>query len=398
MFDKESFNHELFRKVFYFEWVLLIICGIAQLLVLHLAPPDVTAPDLRVSLIFLGIVGALSVLAPIKGSYWDRFCFLLLELMLITGATLAGLSRFLFPIFVVVVAKACLMLDRWGMLTMTFFAVLSSLFWGAFKMHLQNPHILEHGFSPAAVATLLSGSFIAVYVAIVLFVLVALLTETQKAERHSRLEAERLSKEVEQLATELERSRIAREIHDSLGHTLTSLNIQLDIARKLQMREPERATEALSVAKELASQSLTDVRTALQSIRNDADFNFADAVNVLVNDVKHTTETMDVQLDMKVDNSLPTSVGYQVFRVIQECLTNVLKHANASLVTIQVAQSPEGLQLLVSDNGKGLETPQLSNGFGIRGMQERVQSMRGTVAINASPNKGTSIDVKIPLS
>ncbi|HEY9793662.1 MAG TPA: sensor histidine kinase [Candidatus Obscuribacterales bacterium] len=398
MFDKDSFNHELFRKVFYFEWALLIICGIAQLLVLHLAPPEATAPDLRVSLIFLGIVGALSVLAPIKGSYWDRFCFLLLELMLITGATLAGLSRFLFPIFVVVVAKACLMLDRWGMLTVTFFAVLSSLFWGAFKMHLQNPHILERGFSPAAVATLLSGSFIAVYVAIVLFVLVALLTETQKAERHSRLEAERLGKEVEQLATALERGRIAREIHDSLGHTLISLNIQLDIARKLQDREPERATEALSVAKELASQSLTDVRMALQSIRNDADFNFADAVNVLVNDLKHTGDTMDVQLDLQVDGSLPTSVGYQVFRVIQECLTNVLKHANASLVTIQVAQSAEGLQLLVCDNGKGWETPQLSKGFGIRGMQERVQSMHGTVAINAGPNKGTSIDIKIPLS
>src|SRR5262249_18802208 len=159
--------------------------------------PDFTAPDLRVSLILLGIVGLLSVVTPIKGSYWDRICFLLLELMLITGATLAGLARFLFPIFVIVVAKACLLLDRWGVLSVTVATVVSSLFWAAFKLYLQNPAILEHGFTPKAIAYILSGAFLAIYVAIVLFILVVLLTETQKAERRARLESERLSLQME---------------------------------------------------------------------------------------------------------------------------------------------------------------------------------------------------------
>jgi signal transduction histidine kinase len=394
--ESSGFNHELFRKVFYFEWVLLIISGLAQVLVLYFGKPDYTAPDLRVSLILLGVVGILSVLTPLKGSYWDRFCFLLLELMLITGATLAGLARFLFPVFVIVVAKSCLLLDRRGVLAVTFFAICSSLLWAGFKLYLQNPVILEHGFTPKAVTYIGTGAFLAIYVAIVLFILVVMLTQTQKAERESRLEAERLSKEIEQLATELERSRIAREIHDSLGHTLISLNIQLDIARRLQHLQPDKASEAIELAKELSGQLITDVRLAVQAIRNQANFNFEDAINELVNDVKQT-QSMNIELKMDIQD-VPKPVGYQVFRVIQECLTNVLKHANASEVTVHVNQSSDQLELVVSDNGCGLSSEKTVSGFGMKSMQERVQSMRGTVQVNAAPNKGTSIDVRIPLS
>lgn len=390
------FYYDLYAKVLYFEWALLLICGIAEAFALTFAPPDLTAPDLRVSLIILSIVGLLSLIVPTKGSYWDRFCFLLLELMLITGATAAGLARFLFPLFVIVVAKSCLLLDRRGMLLTSFGALVATITWAAFKIHLQWPWILAQGFTPRAVLTLITGSLIYVYVALVLMVLVAMLTTALQGEKRSRLETERLSKEVQGLATELERSRIAREIHDSLGHTLTSLNIQLDVARRLQDREPERCAEAINTAKELASQSLTDVRMALQSIRNNSDFNFKEAVNGLVKDVQQAENKMDVQLNLNVTD-VPASVGFQLYRVIQECMTNVLKHANASEVRIALDQSAETLTLQVSDNGCGLNNSQPTAGFGILGMQERIQGLNGTVAISAAPNQGTNIEVQIPL-
>ena len=87
------------------------------------------------------------------------------------------------------------------------------------------------------------------------------------AERKSRQKAEFLAKEVEALAATLERTRIARDIHDSLGHTLTTLDIQLEVAQTLRQRAPEQALQALDTAKLLASQCLADVRRAVQTMR-----------------------------------------------------------------------------------------------------------------------------------
>lgn len=389
------FNSYLYKKVLHFEWILIILCCIAQALAWRYAPPDPTAPNLKVSLLLLGIVAALSFVRPYKGNYYDRLCFLFLDLIVISGAISAGLARFLFPLFVVVVAKACLLLDRKGLIIVFCSAFLCQLAFYSFKISIVNPAILAHGATPIALVNLIGGALVSSYAPIAMMVLVAMVTLSLLAEQNQRLETERLSREVQTLATELERTRIAREIHDSLGHTLTSLNIQLDIARKLQERNPEKATDALDVAKQLASQSLTDVRMAIQSIRDTSDFNFENALHNLLADVKQRNE-MDVDVKLDVQD-LPPSVAFQIFRVIQECLTNVQKHAEASQVKIELEQTDEKLKLNVSDNGRGMPTEQQHSGFGIRGMRERIESMNGTVAITAQPNKGTNINVSIPV-
>lgn len=390
------FNEYFYTKVRHFEWILLIFCAIAELIAWRFGPPDTTAPNLKVSLLLLAVVAGTSFVRPYKGTYWDRLCYLFLELIVIAGAISAGLARFLFPLFVVVIAKACLLLDRKGLVIVGCAALICQLAYGAFKSILQHPNLLAHGWSPTVCLSVFCASLIYSYVAITMMVLVAILTLSLLSEQNSRLETERLSREVQNLATELERTRIAREIHDSLGHTLTSLNIQLDIARKLHQRNPEKSTDALELAKQLASQSLTDVRMALQSIRDTSDFNFKNAVDTLVADVKQHKNEMEVQVNINVEE-IPSSVGFQLFRVIQECLTNVMKHANASEVKIQLEKKDENLQLNVSDNGRGMPIETTHTGFGIRGMQERIESMNGVVAISAQPNKGTSINVSVPV-
>jgi signal transduction histidine kinase len=390
------FNTYLFKKVIHFEWILIIVCCIAQLVAWRFAPPDPTAPNLKVSLILIGIVAALSFLKPQKGGYYDRLCYLFLELIVITGAISAGLARFLFPLFVVVVAKATLLLDRKGLIIVFFSAFLCQLAYYSFKYAIITPGLFVHGWTAPAIAALIAGALVSSYAPVCMMVLVVMVTFSLLAEQNQRLETERLSREVQSLATELERTRIAREIHDSLGHTLTSLNIQLDIARKLHDRDPGKSFDAVELAKQLASQSLTDVRMAIQSIRESSDFNFENALQTLLNDVKKGQDTMDVELKLDVQD-VPASVGFQVFRVIQECLTNVQKHAEASEVRIELEQSGENLRLNVSDNGRGMPLETQSTGFGIRGMRERIESMNGTVAISAQPNKGTSINVSIPV-
>lgn len=393
--DLQFFNQDLLRKVVYFEWILLFIAAVGELISLHYHAPDPTAPNLGVSLFFLGIVFVLSFVRPMRSTYWDRLCFLFLEIGLLTGAAAAGLARFVFPIYMVSVAKACLLLDRGGLATIFFTAIVAQFAYGGFKFWAINTWVQQEPWAWRSIISMFLFALVNNYAAFPLMFLVGLVTISLVGEQKLRLETERLSKEVESLATELERSRIAREIHDSLGHTLTSMNIQLEVARKFAERDTKTALEALDLAKQLASQSLTDVRMAVHSIRN-PDFKLHDAVIDMSAQIKKV-QSLDVQVNMQMPE-VSSAVSYQLYRIIQECLTNVIKHAQATEATVELTHDGKELALVVSDNGKGLEDAQgLSGGFGIRGMRERVESLHGTVTIQSEPDKGTKLQVKIPI-
>lgn len=387
------FHHQLYRKVQYFEWILLAIAFAGELIALKFLPADPGAPNIVVSLLMLLIVGALSFYNPVEGTFWDKICFMFMETILLTGATAAGNARFVFPLYTVVLAKSCLVLDKKGLWITGTSALLGQLAWACYKIVITTPNLLKHGLTPLLAVGIGCSAMVLAYVPIAVMILVGTLTLSLVSEQKSRMEAERLSREVEALATELERSRIAREIHDSLGHSLTTLNIQLDLARKFAKDDPGKSQQALDLGKELATQSLNDVRLAVQSIRN-SDFNLKEAVEGLVNDVR---QIQPIKIRVLSDlPELPPAIGFQLFRVIQECLTNVLKHANASAVTIEVARANGRVQLDFSDNGVGMSN-QTGQGYGIKGMQERVESMRGSMSIKAQPDAGTQIQVSIPL-
>lgn len=392
--ELEYINADLLRKVVYFEWILIVISALTEYTALTFAKPDPEAPNLMTSLIFLFIVFLLSFVNPVRSSYWDRMCFLLLEIVTITGSAASGISRFVFPIYMVSVAKACLILDRPGQLVIFTAAILSQFLNGCFKCYIITEWVQRSPFYIGSIMTMGAWSMVNNYTVISMMVLVVILTLTLVNEQKARLEAERLSKEVENLATELERTRIAQEIHDSLGHTLTSLNIQLEVARKFAERDQKRSHEALELAKQLASQSLTDVRTAIQSIRH-PDFDLKEAVNSLAKQIRQS-QTLEITVDINVPD-LNSAISYQLFRIIQECLTNVMKHAEATEVKVQLNHDGKKIALSVSDNGKGLATQGKSQGFGIRGMQERVESMHGTVEIQSQAGQGTSLQVVIPI-
>jgi len=394
-------NADLLRKVVYFEWILIVICAMGEYAVLsqdvqHNSPAILNHPlaNWTVSLIFMFLVFLLSFVNPARSSYWDRMCFLFLEIVSITGGAVSGFSKFVFPIYMVSVAKASLILDRPGQVIIFVTALITQLANGCFQYYLINTWVQKNPLYIGAIFGMLAASLIDNYAAITMMVLVGIVTVTLVAEQKARLDAERLSREVKNLATELERTRIAQEIHDSLGHTLTSLNIQLEVARKFSDRDAKRSHDALETAKQLASQSLTDVRTAIQSIRH-PDFDLAEAVNSLAKNMQQN-QTLEITVDIN-SQDISAAVGYQLFRIIQECLTNVMKHAEASEVKVKLRRNGKRIELCVADNGKGLPGVSKSGGFGIKGMQERVESMHGTVEIESQPGQGTSLQVIIPL-
>ena len=151
-------------------------------------------------------------------------------------------------------------------------------------------------------------------------------------ESKSRKKAEILAKEVEIIATTLERNRIARDIHDSLGHTLTTLGVQLELAQKLQGVNSERAVQALNNAQQLASQSLTEVRNTISAIREE-NFNLERALTSLVNQFQRDGL---FNIQMKLDlPTIPLQTSHQIYCIVKEALYNVQKHSQANLVTIK---------------------------------------------------------------
>jgi signal transduction histidine kinase len=388
----EHFHHSTFRQVLYFEWAFLFLVALVQGVQLNFAPPDPTAPDIGVSLGLLLPVLAVSLWTPNMCPPWQRLTYVLIELVFITASSTVGISQYVFPLYMCSIAKAALLLDRRGLTIVIASGFLSQIFCSSLKIMWTNPG--EGGWTVGAFSTILGESIIITFFNGALMILLAMVTLAFVSEKASRLKAERLGKEVESLATELERTRIAREIHDSLGHTLTSLNIQLEVARKLSERDPEQAHQALTLAKQLAGQTLSDVRQAVQSIRS-PNLNLMNAVPELVSQLKQL-HGLDIQVEIHTGD-LPPSISYHLYRITQECLTNVVKHARARQVRVDLHQRRDKITLSISDDGKGMPTDSRYSGFGIKGITERTEALNGQFSIYSEPDFGTRIEVIIPL-
>jgi signal transduction histidine kinase len=211
------------------------------------------------------------------------------------------------------------------------------------------------------------------------------------SERQSRIQAENLTKEVETLSANLERSRIARDIHDSLGHLLTTLDIHLEVAQKLRDRDPNQASNALDTAKHLSTQCIQEVRNAVQSIRG-TEFDLNQSLMTLVG---RMSPALQICADFRFP-ALPLQMSHQIYCIVQEALTNIQKHAQATQVKLCGYAEKETITLSIEDNGIGFEihAPQL--GFGLRGIEERTQLMGGQLRLSAE--SGVQLQVRIPWS
>ena len=214
-----------------------------------------------------------------------------------------------------------------------------------------------------------------------------------EAELRRSLDQERsLNQRIEEMAAIGERNRIARDIHDSLGHSLVALNVQMETALTLWEVDNQRARSLLAEAKQLGSEALQAVRESVSAIRADplqGQLLEAAIVN-LTEEFYHLTDVLpECQIDLS--HPLSNSVNQVIYRIIQEGLTNICKHAEATIVQIQIQTTAEGLSLTLQDNGKGFQTEQLRSGYGLQGMQERSTAMGGRLEIVSEPGAGCQI-------
>jgi two-component system, NarL family, sensor histidine kinase DesK len=199
---------------------------------------------------------------------------------------------------------------------------------------------------------------------------------------------ERANSEIERLSQEAERERIARDLHDLLGHTLTVITMKLDLARRLLSHDSERARNEIVEAEQTARNALAEVREAVSGYRAeglDAEISRARR-SLLSADVKLTTTLAPVNLSSSQVNVLCLA--------LREAVTNIVRHAHASVCHLALLEKDSTIYFTIEDNGLG---GQIREGNGLRGMRERVQSMAGAVKLTGSPNGGTSLELTLPL-
>jgi two-component system sensor histidine kinase DesK len=216
----------------------------------------------------------------------------------------------------------------------------------------------------------------------------------QQARANSLLE--RANSEIERLSTEAERERIARDLHDLLGHTLTVITMKLDLARRLLSCESDpdpnrslaRARNEIVEAEQTARNALAEVREAVSGYRAEG---LASEINrarrsLLSDDVKLTTALAPVNLSSDQVNVLCLA--------LRESVTNIVRHAHATGCHVALLEKDGTIHFTIEDNGQG---GQIHEGNGLRGMRERVQSIAGTVNTTRHADGGTRLAITLPL-
>jgi len=204
--------------------------------------------------------------------------------------------------------------------------------------------------------------------------------------------------QVEELAATQERNRLAREIHDNLGHYLTTVNVQIEAAQVTFDSDPRRALDSLNKVQELTQKGLASVRESVSALRVSPVENrqLAEALSALIE------ETQAIGISTKFDvfgepRAVDEKAALALYRAAQEGLTNVRKHAHASRVDVELDFSqPDKIRLSIRDDGTG--TADTSSGFGLVGIRERVHLLGGDCRIETEVGKGFCLEVVVPVA
>ncbi len=221
----------------------------------------------------------------------------------------------------------------------------------------------------------------------------ALASELAEANRHLSEYAEK----AHELAIAQERNRFAREIHDGIGHYLTTINMQINAASALVKSEPVKAISMLEKAKKMTSEALDDVRNSVYALRKES-VNL-DELPLRIEQLVDSTRSANRQVVFKITGTpriLSPQANLTIYRTAQEALNNAQKHSEADRIDLILDYSTEGtVQFSVKDNGQGAGV--INNGFGLIGIQERVRLMNGSVMIENQPEKGFEVRISLPV-
>jgi signal transduction histidine kinase len=228
-----------------------------------------------------------------------------------------------------------------------------------------------------------------------------LVSRMMAAQRQQRRELQHANQQLlgytitlEQLTTSRERNRLARELHDTLAHTLSGLAVQLGAIKALWKRDEPEAQNKLDDAISTARSGLNETRRALQSLRAEPleDLGLGLAIKELAKSASARCGA-SVTLEMpELSDKLPPNISQAFYRAAQETLENIVRHSEATHVTLMMTYANEVLTLQITDDGIGFNPEDIeSDTYGLRGLQERAELIGGRCVIDSRPGQSTTI-------
>ncbi|WP_309232603.1 sensor histidine kinase [Cylindrospermum sp. FACHB-282] len=398
-----------FRLLLYLEWILLVIALLTEFPLIKFPYPPFLQPvsPQNLLLLFLSLAsfGIMGLRLPghnllFKALYIGLgFCLILL-------VSVAGGRGMRFPpsLLLILVLRSCLVFQLTQRLLVASLAFISFVFTSLppfgqidfVRPPLPNlsPPDADNLKSIVWQLTFNSALLFGLVLVFVLLLVNALLGERQSREKlaiaHQQLRE--YSLKIENQATLQERNRIAREIHDALGHSLTAQSIQLENALLFLSTNLDETRTFLLEAKQLGTNALREVRQSVATLRFDPlqGKSLASAIALLLTDFQRRSGIIP-KSTLSLPLSLSPEVSTTIYRIIQEALTNISKHGAATQVKINLQATLEHLYLQVEDNGKGFNPNQNTTGFGIQGMRERTLALGGEFKIISTLGAGCQI-------
>jgi signal transduction histidine kinase len=384
----------LLRLLMILEWVLLGTVAIAQILVVLVNGMPMR---LMTNGLGLGMFAALGMVAP--RSWLFKVIYTTAEFGLVFGLGFWGKIPLPMLLFIVLVIRNCVWLKGWSRAIVTGLAFLGCLLCQTYRLFHQDLLVKVPLDQLGAVWV----GFLLVFGLVILFLHLlvdAALKERQGQEQLTAANARlrQYALRVEELATVQERNRIARDIHDALGHSLTVFGIHLEAALRLMRSDPEKAELLLSEIKQLNSKTLQEVRQSVTALRSDPlqKKTLSEAIADLITEFQRSTGILPKAV-IQLKQPLSHELNVVVYRIVQESLTNICKYAAATEVSIAIVPSATHLKVTIQDNGKGFELSQNTTGFGLQGMQERTLALAGQLEIVTAPHQGCRVNVMFPI-
>jgi signal transduction histidine kinase len=313
--------------------------------------------------------------------------------LLVTWLSLGSVNFSFAPfLLLMLVGQAVVALPVWGavLYTLALLGASSALFW-------------LKGFTPSEIgSSQLSLSAGLVFVVVFSIVLKLYRAQTERAEAllaqltDANAQLELARHRDKELAVAEERVRLARDIHDGLGHHLTALSVQLQAAARLIDRDPARAAAAVAISREVAQAALDEVRQSVSVLRQIPldGHSLPNALTTLAAEFGHR---VDVQTNVTIigeQAELTLAAVQTLYRAAQEGLTNAHKHGAARFVQLTLRYAPSAVTLMVADDGTAMSGG--GAGFGLAGLRERAEQLGGKLSAGPQANKGYMLMIEIP--
>lgn len=203
------------------------------------------------------------------------------------------------------------------------------------------------------------------------------------------------SSQIERMTLLEERNRMSKELHDSLGHSYISFIMGLDAAIALLDNRPLLAREKLLRLRDLTEQNIHEMRELVHIMGDQEEGTISDQIDALANNFHEYTGTRVALQVSGPEQLLSATTRQSIIRIVQESLTNAVKHGNATQINIAIHYQPSRIRVTIHDNGKGMK--EIKYGFGLTTMKKRIDDLDGQWQIESSPSTGTEIKCCLPI-